>query len=274
MQHQKERYLICVDLDSTLLDDKKQISDKTVAYFQKLVKDEHIIILNSGRPYQGAIPHLKRLGINFPIIFCDGGGILYLDGDYNVIDKELFLVKKEDVIKLYNEFEKDIIAINLIEFDNQFYNDRKVIPDFMFHDGPNIKYYEGRISDILFCDVINIICVVTLKGNKKFKEALDKIEDISYFNYGEYDEVSVYEIAKKGVNKGSTLLALANRYGIDYDHIIAIGDSFNDIEMIKVAKYSCAMVNASDSLKKYAKYTTKYDSNHDGVMHFLKTIIK
>lgn len=269
------KYVISLDLDSTLLDDKKEISDETVKYFKKLTNDGHTILLNSGRPYQGTIRFLKRLGLDSPVIFSDGAGIAWFDKNYQVNKKILFSISRDAVLDIYKENEEKIVGINIVEFNNQYFNDKRVIPSWMFHEGEHIVLHEGAIDKILNTDPITITCVILKDGLDKFLKSMDKWKDeVEYFSWGEFDNAVAFEIFKKGVNKGSTLLYLCDLLGLDKNNIIAMGDNMNDLSMIKVAGIGCAMINGSESLKKQAKYITKYDCNNDGVRRFLEKIIK
>ena len=56
---------------------------------------------------------------------------------------------------------------------------------------------------------------------------------------------------------------------IDSNNIIAFGNDENDIEMLKYAQNSVAMINSSGNLKKVAKFVTTESNNNDGVSIFL-----
>ena len=56
-----EKYLISVDLDDTLLTSEKQITQESIEYIRHLVSLGHHFIINTGRPFQGALRFLKTL---------------------------------------------------------------------------------------------------------------------------------------------------------------------------------------------------------------------
>ena len=72
------------------------------------------------------------------------------------------------------------------------------------------------------------------------------------------------EVTAAGVDKGTALLALADRLGIPREATLAIGDSDNDAEMLRAVGMPVAMGNADAALKNLAKYITA-DCDHDGV---------
>lgn len=72
------------------------------------------------------------------------------------------------------------------------------------------------------------------------------------------------DLINHNVSKGATLELLCQKYGIKKEERLSFGDYLNDIEMMKVCKYSFAMKNAHPKLKETAAYIA--DSNdQDGV---------
>ena len=65
----------------------------------------------------------------------------------------------------------------------------------------------------------------------------------------------------KGINKGSALSNICNRFGVGYNEVMAFGDYLNDVDMLNCAYYSFAMSNAHSSVKQVANFIT--GSNND-----------
>ena len=81
------------------------------------------------------------------------------------------------------------------------------------------------------------------------------------------------EVTAAGVDKGTALLALADRLGIPREATLAIGDSDNDAEMLRAVGMPVAMGNADAALKNLAKYITA-DCDHDGVAQAVYHLFK
>lgn len=73
------------------------------------------------------------------------------------------------------------------------------------------------------------------------------------------------DINKKGSNKDTALKYLFDKWQLSPDKLMAFGDRGNDIEMLKLAKYSYAMKNASLDAKQASKFEVK-SNNEDGVL--------
>ncbi|MNJ58743.1 Sugar phosphatase YidA [compost metagenome] len=78
------------------------------------------------------------------------------------------------------------------------------------------------------------------------------------------------EFTEAGVDKGTSLHHLIQQLGIKQEEVIAIGDSYNDLAMIKFAGLGVAMGNAPDDIKAIADHVT--DTNmEDGEAKVVET---
>ena len=72
------------------------------------------------------------------------------------------------------------------------------------------------------------------------------------------------EVLKKGVNKGSGLLKLADRLGVPHTRIYAAGDGYNDVDMLRAAAGAFVPCNGSAEAKVAATHIVR--SNNDGAV--------
>ena len=77
-----------------------------------------------------------------------------------------------------------------------------------------------------------------------------------------------------GHGKEDGLEYIRQYYGIPKENTIAFGDFLNDVKMILWAHHGVAMINATNELKKVARYITEEDNNHDGIIATLKSILE
>ena len=82
-----------------------------------------------------------------------------------------------------------------------------------------------------------------------------------------YSMQSNLEILRRGVDKGSALQKLAERLGIAPEQVIAVGDSRNDLSMIRYAGTGLAVANACDELKQAADAVAC--ASDDGVLDYI-----
>ena len=103
------------------------------------------------------------------------------------------------------------------------------------------------------------------------KEYLDEfVKEIPDELHKDYNilrsETFFLEFVNKEVNKYFGLKTVANLLGIKENSIMAIGDALNDLHMVEEAAIGVAMSNASNEIKKVAKFVTK-SNNNNGVAH-------
>ena len=77
-----------------------------------------------------------------------------------------------------------------------------------------------------------------------------------------------YEIMPIGVEKGASLVEMANFLGFDIKDTIAFGDERNDLEMLDAAGVGVVMANAPDLVKTHGDFITK-SNDEDGIAYYL-----
>ena len=261
--------LIALDIDNTLLNSKKQLTSVNKDALIQAQKNGVKVAVASGRLPYGVRPYAEALdirryggyymGFNGGAVMNSrdeliGAGFLdskYIKPVYDIISptNATVMVHKGDVIYAddkvndYTHIESDVIGLPLNVVDD--------LPSFI--DWPLPKFLISGDPD-------------TLKQLE--------VELISSLG----DEVDIYlsmpwflEVMPKGVNKGTGLMTICEDAGIDIADTIAIGDSYNDIFMIKAAGTGIAMGNAEEAVKEAADMITD-DCDHDGVAAALKTL--
>ena len=80
------------------------------------------------------------------------------------------------------------------------------------------------------------------------------------------------EVTKLGVDKGSSLLKLAELKNIKPEEIIAVGDSYNDLPMLKVVGHPTCVENAKPEIKEFCKFIST-SNNNNGISKIIETFI-
>ena len=263
--------LLALDLDGTLTDDKKQVSETNKWYISKAQDAGVKIVLASGRPVIGIKSVAEALGL-----YQRGGYILAYNGGH-IID----CATNEDIIKrtISMDLFHDICEIN--KFFDVFalsYNDFGVICE---NDSSEYVKKEG------YNNSIPVIKVESLE--KELKEPVVKFMVVgkptelkkAYVHLcGIYDgilniffsEPYFMEITPLGIEKASALEKLGNELSVNRDEIIACGDGLNDIPMLEYAGFSVAMDNAYKEVKECADAVVSSNLD-DGVAEAIKKFI-
>jgi len=122
-----------------------------------------------------------------------------------------------------------------------------------------------KFLDIDMVDMRYRLSEVALRSGFNTEKAKEILKD---FDVDIVDSGFAVHIKKRGLNKMTGLSYLADKKGWSLDRIIAIGDSENDIEMIKGAGLGIAVGNSYEDLKMQADYVTKKNYG-DGVAEAL-----
>ncbi|GHH99191.1 HAD family hydrolase [Neobacillus kokaensis] len=101
---------------------------------------------------------------------------------------------------------------------------------------------------------------------KKELEELQKEIDFTMSISSEHNA----EVMVANVNKATGVQQMLKRFGLSEDETMAIGDSDNDLPMLKLVRYAVAMKNASDRVKEITDDVTEFTCDDDGVYYYLK----
>lgn len=259
--------LIAIDMDGTLLNEKKHIDKAQKEAIHEAVEAGIKIVLCTGRPLYGILPFYEELGLSEldseGYVILNNGCSIHKTKDWKLIDQVNFT--SDDIEYLYKFSESYDINFTLVNDTYYFNIGRKptdeLIKDagFVFSDITDISLEEAKsgkhkIMKIMFLGNPNIMADFQKENENILKDKYSSVLSQPY----------VYEILPKGNNKGTGLKKLAKKLGIKQEEIMAIGDGNNDIEMFEYANYSVAMENSTELAKKAAKYQTDSNEN-DGV---------
>ena len=285
--------LVAIDIDGTLLNSSGELSNNTINTINKITQKGIKVVLTSGRISDSVKGIASMLQADHYII-CDNGATI-IDINKSDIAYARYLYKST-VIKIidyciknniyYMVFtNKEIIVKDLKHMAYAFYRQRHHLKDeasgmaeIHFAGMDYIKKVEEPFTRIIVCDEDRAIYNSIISSLKTFEDiSLMVSPHISkkYFKDGQNDVFLSYsyaEILAKGTNKWTAILNLINYYDIKPSEVMAIGDNFNDIEMIKNAGLGVAMNNGSPVAKEVAQVIAP-SNNDDGVAKVLERYV-
>ncbi|SES06633.1 Cof-type HAD-IIB family hydrolase [Salipaludibacillus aurantiacus] len=103
---------------------------------------------------------------------------------------------------------------------------------------------------------------------KQWKKHLEELKQDYQFSTSSSSQHNV-EVMAGGVNKGTGVQQLLDYYGVDSEHLIAVGDANNDLPLLRLAGIPAVMKNGSDEVKKEINNITDYTNEENGLYHFL-----
>ena len=261
---------IALDLDGTLTNHDKVVTPRTRQALLLAESKGAIIILASGRPTYGIVPVAECLELE-----KRGGYILSYNGGN--------IVNAKTGEKLFSQFLPDAVIPILYKYAKEKnhallgYAGNEIITE--MPDDPYVKE-ESRINKMNIRKVDNLLEVLEphptkllmtgdptdmLKAEEELVEILGEKMDI--FRSAPF----FLELVPKGIDKAQSLLRLLSKINLTPADLMAFGDGYNDLSMLKLAGVGVAMANAAPEVRADADYVT-LSNEEDGVaaalLHF------
>ncbi len=260
----KEKKILALDLDGTLLDDDKLISPSTLKGLEEAINNNVTIAIATGRVLADTVSVLARYDFDCYLICSNGALIKERYADHLFYRKVLERDEAYEIIE-YALREKEAMYICGEDYWG-ITRANQMIMDFMAKQNLNLDI----IRDTRQLEGLEIISLTSVGNTEKIKKYI--INEGLKVNYTD-SVVSIMDIIPQGISKGRALMVLAEKINCPPENIIAVGNYYNDIEMIKMAKIGIAMQNSPPQVKEIADYVTERTNNEDGVLEVLERFV-
>lgn len=259
--------LIAVDMDGTLLNEEKEISNRTRKAIDRLKEDGKKVVLATGRPLNGVMKYLEELNLfdeNDYVVAFNGALVQNTKTKKAIYKKTLSLDAYKELYKLSQQLRVNIHALTddcvLTPRNNPFTEIESNINQ--------IPIIEGAIDDI---DASTIIVKVMFIDEPKILDEIIPLIPASISEKYSILRSAPYflEFLDKSVNKGVGVSAIVKELGYKSEEVICVGDAGNDLDMIRYAGLGVAMGNAFDEIKREADYIT-HTNEEDGVAYVIE----
>jgi hypothetical protein len=260
---------VFLDMDGTLLRSDHSVSEATIQTIRTLTGKGIAVILVSARPLNAVLPTFHKIGLpaDYPIITLNGSYIV--EGENPIFQAVIDLSITAAVAEQVRPFEATIAYYLQREWFSEV-NDAWTEHEQKIMDVP-IKV--GPLADL-----IKDWSQRGIAPNKMMvMSEPPKIAEIQKHLRSMYDgQLNIYpskptylEVMDFRGSKSNAVKFVSERLGLERSEIIAMGDNYNDIEMIKFAGMGVAMGNAPDDIKAVGDYVTD-TNNDDGVRKALE----
>jgi len=248
--------LIAIDIDGTLLDSKVEVSQANLDALRQAHQAGIEIVLGTGRRHKFALPIAESLGFDLWLISSNGAVTRSTRGEMFHRD----LLPKDTAVKLCR-YMQEFRNHTVLTFDREgmggivcesYEHLYGVIQRWMEKNAPFIEYVspieEALTEDpiqAMFCGPIEL-----MEDAQKRLLACDFRGEFTLLRTQyEARNLCIVDILNAGCSKGHALERWARYRGFDRSEVMAIGDNYNDIEMLNFAGHPVIMGNASDDLK-------------------------
>ena len=271
--------LLALDIDGTLLNPEFQISDADMAALRRARESGIEVALVTGRRHDFALPIAQQLGFDLWLISSNGAITRSLQGETFYRDllpaqvcRELCQAMLEFRGNTVLTFDKRGKGAIVLEHLNDLENSirRWLEKNLEFID------FVIPVEDALVTDPVQAMFCGPIPRMQEALAALQAChlaEEITVLRT-EYPvrDLSIVDVLNKECSKGHALERWAEHRGIPREQVMAIGDNYNDIEMLAFAGYPVIMGNASEDLRSRGwKLTRSNDQN--GVAAALEPVL-
>jgi Cof subfamily protein (haloacid dehalogenase superfamily) len=261
--------LIGIDVDGTLLDTRGQMPQANRDAIHDAVTAGIHVALVTGRSYPFARPIADPLPSSLSLIVSNGAVERGMDGSTfarRLLDRHV----ARCVLASTRPF-RDAAAL---VFDRDA--DRQVIFETMDWEHPGRKAYWSRnrsliaqsvpLEDALVEDPIQVMFNGGVEAMRLLVEALRADARDCAVSLTEYvhRDFSLIDVTAPSATKGRALAWRAGQLGVTRDEVMAVGDNFNDLEMLEFAGLPVVMENSVAGLKERGWAVTG-DNDHAGL---------
>lgn len=259
--------MIVLDLDGTLTNRKKEITPRTQEALMGIMKKGVVVVLASGRPTYGIVPLAKQLKLEEYggyILSYNGGRIIDCKTGDTIFNQEL-----DPSLVPYLHDEAMAAGMQILTYQGDGIAATKKDDEYVLHEAfinkmPVVEYTDFK-KQVEY--PINKCLIV---GNPVPLHALEqKIAREMEGRLSVYRSADFFlECVPLGIEKAHSIDYLINQLGIKKEEVVAVGDGYNDLGMIRYAGLGVAMENACDEVKAASDFVT-LSNEEDGVAHLI-----
>lgn len=247
-----ENVILYSDMDGTLLNSKGKMSKENKEAVKKFMEQGGLFGIATGRNQLNSIVFLEDIKVNVPCILYNGGGLYdFTKGEFITIYellKERLKKFLEHCIKHHQNVMVQVFCPSMSYFvSSRTFADMNIVT---IHQPCEF----GLLEELTNQPWIKVLLCGKTEELKAIENTISEFgleQDIEWV----YSSEIYLELLPAGVSKGKALLKAREYMGSEY-RIYAVGDYYNDMEMIKVADVGIAMQNAVIPLKEIADVIT------------------
>ncbi len=244
-------YVICSDIDGTLITTKHQIHPKNLEAIRFFRQNGGKFTLATGRMPKSVEQFIPQVQPDYPVIVLNGCGIydfkqkqylwvLTLEEDSKDVAEEIMHNHPESGVAIVNA--KDTFFLN----DNESARYLREVEGFTYHMG-SYETVEKPWIKFVFCQKPEYtVAMREAYRNSPYAQKYKMVQSGAPY----------FEFFNRAANKGAALKRLSQMCGFSLERTAAIGDNENDLEMVKTAHYKAAVTNANPILKNAADIIT------------------
>ncbi len=252
--------MLVTDLDDSLLDDRMAVAPVNRDAISRAVGAGVKVVLATGRMFRSALPYARELGLDTPLITYQGAYVRFPDSEKVLYHRP---VPFETALELLERIEPMGYHTN-VYIDDNLLVEKVTGAGRLYWKISGVKPVEvGNLAGYLRRVRRDPTKVLVVSEEKNLNRLLDELSGV-FAGKLHITKSKPYflEFMHPQATKAVALREVAAYYGIGREEIIAVGDSYNDLEMLDYAGLGVVVANAREEIKARADYVTR--ANTDG----------
>jgi len=263
--------LLAIDLDGTLLNSRSEISPTNRQALADVTAREVQVVLVTGRRSHSARKFLEQ--IPCPVTLISSNGALITSSSGEVLHRNFLpLAIARRVLELSPEFRPYAAAIYDRAGRGQVLLQDNAVPagplGWYLTQSPDCLEQVSNLESALVTDPVQILFGGPPETIAPAETLLrsSPVGASVHLTWTKYlsRNVSLLDVMNAGCTKGAALARWARQCGIGADQVMAIGDNFNDLEMLQFAGLPVVMGNRASGFGE-AHWTLTLTNDQDGV---------
>lgn len=259
--------MIAIDIDGTLLDDEYRCDPGTIQLLHQLQNEGVQILLCTGRPLRTTLQMAKQLGISSYLITDNGSVVHKMNTNQPLLVRQFSL----DIFqKMIPVLEQSGLHLDVTSLTGMY-----ALP-YSQAIGEMYKKYLAKPTVLSSMSLVEegIVKATLFADPEKINEAMESLPaqldhlPVQCFRSGP----TFIDVMHIESSKGNALHYLSHHLGIEPKNVMAIGNYYNDVDMIRFAGVGVAMENAPMEVKEAADFVTS-SNNHYGVKKALEKFL-
>lgn len=260
--------LVVSDLDNTLLTAENGIPEYNIKMIKEFQSLGGNFTVATGRSIESVSHYMNQIQLSTPAITYNGG-IIYDFKNKIFLSKDVLPPSAKQALAMIREAFPDV-GTEIMCDNNRLYMIRENAYTFKHVDDENLSYICSDISGIKN----NWIKVLFADRNSRLVELQEFCKTLPFDDLEFVMSNTIYfEMLPKGITKGTALHKLCDMLNVDISNTVAVGDYYNDIELLKTAGLSVCVDNAPQDIKNIC-HAVVPKCTDGGVGHLLAQVIK
>ncbi|MEG0612307.1 MAG: HAD hydrolase family protein [Clostridium sp.] len=275
-KRKNSKILFIADLETTVLDSKKQIDTYTKIKLHEMLEEDALITVSTYRTPSTLLELMDGIDIKLPIITMNGAALYDLKKNTYISCKTIEYLNAKKISDIFKDKGLNCFIHTIInDVLHIYYGDFKNPLEKDFYNKEKLRH----LKNYIYSDLPENREVVYFKAMDKLKVVKELYNEIIQLNFAskirvKYEEDSdnpgyyILEVYSIEATKSNALMSLKGR--MDCDMTVYFGGNIDDIPMLNQVDYVYAVDNAQEELKEIADYTI---GNND-TNSVIKTIVK